>query len=277
MTETGQTTAEQTTAEQIATTLLLPYLNHAARMYETSYASRADIDAAMRFGCGYPKGPLAVLDELGLDVVRDGLAARYAETGNDLHRPAELLEALVAEGRLGVAAGRGFYTYQDSDVVADDETPSADDAPQLRHEIATVGVVGTGTMACGIVEVFAKAGYDVVYVGRSEDKVAGVRSAIEKSLDRAIAKGKSDEAAKADVLARLTAATSREALADVDLVVEAIAEDLEVKLQPATSTGSARRTRSSPRRPRACRSPGVRRRPSVPSRSWGCTSSTPRR
>jgi 3-hydroxybutyryl-CoA dehydrogenase len=231
MTETGQTTAEQTTAEQIATTLLLPYLNHAARMYETSYASRADIDAAMRFGCGYPKGPLAVLDELGLDVVRDGLAARYAETGNDLHRPAELLEALVAEGRLGVAAGRGFYTYQDSDVVADDETPSADDAPQLRHEIATVGVVGTGTMACGIVEVFAKAGYDVVYVGRSEDKVAGVRSAIEKSLDRAIAKGKSDEAAKADVLARLTAATSREALADVDLVVEAIAEDLEVKLQ----------------------------------------------
>jgi 3-hydroxybutyryl-CoA dehydrogenase len=226
MTETGQTTAEQ-----IATTLLLPYLNHAVRMYETSYASRADIDAAMRFGCGYPKGPLTVLDELGLGVVRDGLAARYAETGDDLHRPAELLETLVAEGRRGVAAGRGFYTYQDGEVIADEETPSADDAPQLRHDVATVGVVGTGTMASGIVEVFAKAGYDVIYVGRSEDKVAGVRSAIEKSLDKAIARGKSDEGAKADVLARLTAATSREALADVDLVVEPIAEDLEDKLE----------------------------------------------
>ena len=226
MTETGGTTAEQ-----IATTLLLPYLNHAVRMYETSYASRADIDAAMRFGCGYPTGPLTMLDELGLGVVRDRLAERYAETGDDLHRPAELLETLVAEGRLGVAGGRGFYTYQDGEVVADDETPSADDAPQLRHQIARVGVVGTGTMASGIVEVFAKAGYDVVYVGRSEDKVAGVRTAIERSLDKAIARGKADEATKAEVLARLTAATSREALAEVDLVVEAIAEDLEVKLQ----------------------------------------------
>jgi 3-hydroxybutyryl-CoA dehydrogenase len=221
----------QSQAEQITSTLVLPYLNHAVRMYEASYASRADIDAAMRFGCGYPKGPLTVLDELGLDTVRDQLAARFAETGDHLHEPADLLETLVAEGRTGVSAGRGFYTYADGEIVADDETPSADDAPRLRHQIGSVGVVGTGTMASGIVEVVAKAGYDVVFVGRGEDKVAGVRAAIEKSLDKAIARGKADEATKAEVLGRLTGATSRDALADVDLVVEAIAEDLDLKLQ----------------------------------------------
>jgi len=135
--------------EQISRTLILPYLNHAVRMYEAKYASRADIDAAMRFGCGYPAGPLTVLDELGLESVRDELAARHAETGDNLHKPADLLESLVAEGR-------SFYTYVDGEVVPDAETPSADDAPSLKHDIATVGVVGTGTMASGIVEVFAK-------------------------------------------------------------------------------------------------------------------------
>src|SRR4051812_41672229 len=173
-----------TSATQINETLVLPYLNHAVRMYEQKYASRGDIDAAMRFGCGYPRGPLTTLDELGLDTVRDALAARYAETGDHLHKPADLLETLVAEGRTGKAAGRGFYTYAEADgelsVTADDQPPSADDKPQLKHEIAKVGVVGTGTMASGIVQVFAQAGYDVVFVGRGDDKVAGVIAGITK-------------------------------------------------------------------------------------------------
>ena len=103
--------------------------------------------------------------------------------------------------------------------------------PQLRHEIDSVGVVGTGTMAAGIAEVFAKAGYDVVFVGRSDEKVDGVLALITKNLDKAIAKGKLDEDGKSDVLGRLTGATSRDALGDVDIVVEAIAEDMDVKLE----------------------------------------------
>jgi 3-hydroxybutyryl-CoA dehydrogenase len=86
-------------------------------------------------------------------------------------------------------------------------------------------------MATGIVEVFAKAGYDVVYVTRSDAKVTAVRAAINKSLEKAVQRGKLDEAAKADVLGRISGATSREVLADVDIVVEAIAEDLDVKLE----------------------------------------------
>jgi 3-hydroxybutyryl-CoA dehydrogenase len=57
-------TAEDRGAE-IARTLLFPYLNHAATMLASGYATRDDIDAAMRFGCGYPIGPLALIDALG--------------------------------------------------------------------------------------------------------------------------------------------------------------------------------------------------------------------
>jgi 3-hydroxybutyryl-CoA dehydrogenase len=84
-------------------------------------------------------------------------------------------------------------------------------------------------MATGIVEVFAKAGYDVLYVGRSADKVEGVGAAITRSFDKQIQRGRSTEEAKAEVLARLTGSTSLDDLADVDIVVEAIAEDLQVK------------------------------------------------
>ena len=191
---------------EIARTLLLPYLNHAATMFASEYATRDDIDAAMRFGCGYPIGPLALIEALGADAVASGLEKLHAETGDPLHRPAPVLRELAA------ASG------------------SAETAePQMRHQIDTVGVVGTGTMAAGIAEVFAKAGHEVVFVGRSDEKVDGVVALITKNLDKAIAKGKLDEEAKEAVLARLTGATSREALADVDIVVEAIAEDMDVK------------------------------------------------
>jgi 3-hydroxybutyryl-CoA dehydrogenase len=200
-------------AAEIARKLLLPYLNHAATMYESGYATAADIDAAMRFGCGYPIGPLALVDALGAKTVVAGLESLYAETGDELHQPVAVLAHQAVEGTT-FAAG------------ADDQ----DAAPQLRHDIRTVGVVGTGTMASGIVEVFAKAGYDVTFVGRGEDKIAGVVAAITKSLDKAVSRGKLDEDGKAAVLARLTGATEREALADADIVVEAIAEDLDVKL-----------------------------------------------
>ncbi|MGY2875685.1 3-hydroxybutyryl-CoA dehydrogenase [Marmoricola sp. URHA0025 HA25] len=216
----------------IANTLLFGYLNHAVSMYEGRYATREDIDAAMRFGCGYPMGPLALLDLIGLDTAYEILETMYRQGRDRLHAPAPILKQMVTAGMLGRKSGRGFYTYEEPDspvVVADERTPSADDKPQLRHDIATVGVVGTGTMATGIVEVFAKAGYDVVYVGRSDAKVDGVRTTIERSLDKAIQRGKLEESKRDEVLGRLTGTTSLDDLSQVDLVVEAIAEDLNVK------------------------------------------------
>jgi 3-hydroxybutyryl-CoA dehydrogenase len=200
--------------EQIVETLIYPYLNHAVRMLEAEYATAGDIDNGMRFGCGYPAGPLAVLDSIGAETVRAALAARYAETGDHLHEPAGLLVTLAASG--------GSFAAAAGDASA---------APTLKRPISTVGVVGTGTMASGIVQVFAQAGYDVVYVGRSAEKLDGVIRYITKNLDRAIERGKATEDDKAGVLERLTGSTEREALGGVDIVIEAIAEDLDLKLQ----------------------------------------------
>ncbi|WP_244929323.1 3-hydroxybutyryl-CoA dehydrogenase [Nocardioides sp. W7] len=216
----------------IANTLLFGYLNHAVSMFEGKYASREDIDAAMRYGCGYPMGPLALLDLIGLDTAYEILETMYRQGRDRLHAPAPILKQMVTAGLLGRKTGRGFYTYEAPDspvVVADALTPSADELPELRHDIARVGVVGTGTMATGIIEVFAKSGYDVTYVGRSQDKVGGVVAAITKSFDKQIQRGRATEEAKAEVLGRLTGSTSLDDLAAVDLVVEAIAEDLAIK------------------------------------------------
>ena len=92
-----------------------------------------------------------------------------------------------------------------------------------------MGRLGASTMATGIIEVFAKSGYDVVYVARSDEKVAKVRAALEKSLDRAVSKGKLSEEDKTAILARVCGTTAHEDLGRVDIVVEAIVEDLETK------------------------------------------------
>jgi len=216
----------------IANTLLFGYLNHAVSMFEGKYASREDIDAAMRFGCGYPMGPLALLDLIGLDTAYEILDTMYKQGRDRLHAPAPILKQMVMAGLLGRKTGRGFYTYDGPDsssVVADDRTPSADAAPQLRHDIGQVGVVGTGTMAAGIVEVFAKAGYDVLFVGRSQDKVDGVISTITRNYDKQIQRGRASEDDKASTLARVSGTTSLDDLRSVDIVVEAIAESLDIK------------------------------------------------
>ena len=72
----------------VADGLLFGYLNQAAAMYEAKYASREDIDAAMRLGCGLPMGPLALLDLIGIDTARTVLEAMYAESHDRLHAPA---------------------------------------------------------------------------------------------------------------------------------------------------------------------------------------------
>ncbi len=216
----------------IANTLLFGYLNHAVSMFEGKYATREDIDAAMRLGCGYPMGPLALLDLIGLDTAYEILDTMYKQGRDRLHAPAPILKQMVTAGLLGRKTGKGFYTYEGPDsnaVVADHLTPAADSAAQIRRPLELVGVVGTGTMASGIVEVFAKAGYDVLVVGRTQEKADGVRSTVERSLDRAIQRGKLDVSAKAPVLERIRVSTSLDDLAAVDLVVEAIAEDLAVK------------------------------------------------
>jgi 3-hydroxybutyryl-CoA dehydrogenase len=214
----------------IANALLFGYLNHAASMFEARYASREDIDAAMKLGCGLPMGPLALLDLIGLDSAYEILDTMYHQSRDHLHAPAPIIKQLVTAGFLGRKTGRGFYTYEapDSPVVVPDAAVAADEADPTRT-ISRIGVVGTGTMATGIIEVCAKAGYDVVYRARGADKVAAVRAKIEASLDKAVARGKLEQADRDAALGRITGTVDLEALADCDLVIEAVVEELSVK------------------------------------------------
>ncbi|MEU4521429.1 3-hydroxybutyryl-CoA dehydrogenase [Amycolatopsis sp. NPDC024027] len=214
----------------IANALLFGYLNHAVRMYEQRYATREDLDAAMRFGCGYPMGPLALLDLIGLDTANEILDTMYHQSRNRLHAPAPLLKQMITAGLLGRKTGRGFYTYDAPDspnVVSSGVVSTVDGVPP--RPVARVGVVGTGTMATGIAEVFAKRGLDVVLRARSLEKAQASVARVKKSLDKAVVKGKLSEEDAASALARITPVTDFEALADVDLVVEAVAEELPVK------------------------------------------------
>lgn len=92
--------------------LLVPYIAEAIRLYERGDASAKDIDIAMKLGAGYPMGPLELADYVGLDTnkfILDGWHSKYPN--EPLFNPSPLLNKLVAEGKLGVKTGEGFYKY----------------------------------------------------------------------------------------------------------------------------------------------------------------------
>ncbi|MEU0915412.1 3-hydroxyacyl-CoA dehydrogenase family protein [Streptomyces althioticus] len=218
----------------VADGLLFGYLNQAAAMYEARYASREDIDAAMRLGCGLPMGPLALLDLIGIDTARTVLDAMYAASRDRLHAPAPILKQLSEAGLTGRKAGRGFYSYEapgSGTVVEDALTPREDGPSTAGRPVRSVGVAGSGTMASGIAEVFAKAGFEVVLAARSEEKAQAAKARIGKSLSRSVDKGRMTAEAAASTLDLIRATGTYDDFADVDLAVEAVAEDLEVKRQ----------------------------------------------
>src|SRR3954451_1222592 len=95
----------------VVNALLFPYLNNAVRMLEQGTASRDDIDTAMKGGCNFPMGPLALLDLVGLDTSLSILDALYAEFGDPNYAAVPTLRRMVAAGHLGRKAKRGFYEY----------------------------------------------------------------------------------------------------------------------------------------------------------------------
>ena len=218
----------------IANALLFGYLNHAVSMYEQKYATREDIDTAMKLGCGLPMGPLALLDLIGIDTAYEILDTMYKQGRDRLHAPAPILKQMATAGLLGRKTGRGFYTYESSDspvVVDDEQTPAAGGArygDQVR-QVRRIAVVGSGTMANGIAEVCVKAGYDTVLVARATAKVEAARAAIGRSLEKAVQRGKLTEQDRDAALARLHGTVDLAELAEADLVIEAVVEDVEVK------------------------------------------------
>jgi 3-hydroxybutyryl-CoA dehydrogenase len=98
-------------------------------------------------------------------------------------------------------------------------------------DIQKVGVIGCGIMGSGIVEVCAKAGTEVTYVEISDEKAERGRAKIEKSLGKAVDRGKIPAELRDEALGRITSSTDLGELGDSDLVIEAATENLETKLE----------------------------------------------
>ncbi|HXW39421.1 MAG TPA: 3-hydroxybutyryl-CoA dehydrogenase [Acidimicrobiales bacterium] len=96
----------------IVNALLFPYLNNAVRLHEQGVASVEDIDTAMKGGCGFPMGPFALLDLVGLDTSLAILDALYDEFRDPNYAAVPLLRRMVAAERLGRKSGQGFLDYR---------------------------------------------------------------------------------------------------------------------------------------------------------------------
>ncbi|HYR52062.1 MAG TPA: 3-hydroxybutyryl-CoA dehydrogenase [Candidatus Dormibacteraeota bacterium] len=91
--------------------LLVPYLLDAVRLLESGIASREDIDNGMKLGCGYPMGPLTLLDFVGLDTTYYIANIMFEEFRQPHFAPPPLLKRMVLAGYMGRKSGRGFYEY----------------------------------------------------------------------------------------------------------------------------------------------------------------------
>lgn len=96
-------------------------------------------------------------------------------------------------------------------------------------EIKKVGVLGTGQMGTGIIQVFAQSGYEVIGVSRNQASLDRAVKSIDKRLSRRVEKEKMTQDDKEGLMARIKTSTNMEDLADCDLIEESIPEDLELK------------------------------------------------
>jgi 3-hydroxybutyryl-CoA dehydrogenase len=97
----------------IVNRLLVPYLLDAVRVLEQGVASIEDIDNSMKLGCGYPMGPLTLLDFVGIDTTYYIANIMFDEFKEPRFAAPALLKRMVLAGWNGRKAGRGFYDYAD--------------------------------------------------------------------------------------------------------------------------------------------------------------------
>jgi 3-hydroxybutyryl-CoA dehydrogenase len=95
----------------IVNRLLVPYLLDAIRAYENGLGTVEDIDRGMKLGCGYPMGPFALLDFVGLDTTYYIANIMFEEFREPAYAPPPLLKRMVLAGRMGRKSGLGFYKY----------------------------------------------------------------------------------------------------------------------------------------------------------------------
>lgn len=96
----------------IANRILMPMINEAILAFEEGISDATTIDQIMKLGMAHPMGPLQLADYIGLDVCKNILEIMEDGFQNNKYKPAALLTKMVAEGKLGIKTGEGFYSYQ---------------------------------------------------------------------------------------------------------------------------------------------------------------------
>jgi 3-hydroxybutyryl-CoA dehydrogenase len=97
----------------IVSRILGQLLNEATWLVASGVASPEDVDKAMKLGANHPMGPFELLDLIGLDVHRAKMQTLTAILGDPRYKHPEIVDRLIAEGRLGKKVGKGFYTYEE--------------------------------------------------------------------------------------------------------------------------------------------------------------------
>lgn len=94
--------------------LIVPFINEAITLYQEGTATKENIDTAMHLGFGFDKGPFALADEIGLDVILGWSEYLFHESGEMQYHPQALLRGMVRQHHLGAKTGEGFYVYMAS-------------------------------------------------------------------------------------------------------------------------------------------------------------------
>ena len=95
----------------VSNRVLMPMINEAVLCLQEGVSSKEDIDTIMKLGMAHPMGPIALADYIGLDVCLAIMEVLDKGFGGVKYKPAELLRRMVADGKLGVKSGAGFYDY----------------------------------------------------------------------------------------------------------------------------------------------------------------------
>ena len=141
-----------------------------------------------------------------------------------------------------------------------------------------VCVMGAGTMGLDVAQVFATKGFEVTVRDISDEILDAAKAKLIKGLDKKVAKGKMTEEAKEAILGNMSFTTDLKALADMDLIVEAILERMDIKKSVFGELDTICKPETILRpTPLLCPSPRSLRRPSVRTSSSACTSLTPQR
>ena len=186
---------------------------------------------------------IEIADKVGALADLEALAIDTAKKARGLFSPLKIIECAKAAVNLPFDEGMAFERAAFMECLDSPQRAGLIHAFFAEREVSkipeakaaaprafnTLAIIGGGTMGAGITVAALDAGYPVIMIERDAESIARGQANVEKVYNGLIAKGRMTEEGKAAIMARYTPSTSYDDLKDVDLVIEAVFEDLEVK------------------------------------------------